>query len=303
MRLSAVWQLNLAVFVGVLAGLGCAHAQSPAAGGFDGARALEDVKQLVAIGPRVAGTPGAQQARDYIAKQLKAAGLEVREQAFEATTPLGPAKMVNLSATLPGKATGGRLIIAGHYDTKRFKDITFVGANDGGSSAAFLIELARVLKSRSNPMPIELLFLDGEEAVIEWQGEDHTYGSRYYVEAAKKDGSIGAIRALILVDMVGDRDLRIQREPNSTPWLTDVIWSTAKKLKRPEFVDQELVVEDDHIPFLKAGVPAVDIIDLDYPAWHTAADTIDKVSAQSLQAVGDVLLAALPAIEQRLSTQ
>jgi glutaminyl-peptide cyclotransferase len=284
-----------------LGALACTVTQSSAPPTFDGARAHEHVRQLVAIGPRVAGSPGARAARDYIAKQMAALGLQVREQAFTAKTPLGTADMVNLRVTLPGTATSGRLILAGHYDTKLFRDVTFVGANDGGSSAAFLIEIARVLKDRTNALPIELLFFDGEEAVVVWQGDDHTYGSRHYVEAAKKDGTLADIRALILVDMIGDKDLRILREPRSTRWLTDVIWSAAKKLKRPEFVDENFEVEDDHIPFLEAGVQAVDLIDLDYPAWHTPDDTLDKISPRSLQAVGDVLLAALPEIEQRLT--
>jgi Peptidase family M28 len=284
----------------LMAAVACASAQPPAGPAFDGTLALEHTRQLVAIGPRVAGTPGAQQARDYITKQIAALGLQAREQAFEAATPLGRASMVNLRVTVPGASTTGRLIVAGHYDTKRFKEFTFVGANDGGSSAAFLIELARVLAARTNAFPIELLFLDGEEAVVEWQGDDHTYGSRYYVEQARKEGTLGSIRALVLVDMIGDADLRLPREPNSTRWLVDAIWGAAKRLKRPEFVDEEFPVEDDHIPFLRAGVPAVDIIDLDYPAWHAAGDTLDKVSARSLQAVGDVLLAALPDIEARL---
>ena len=294
----------VALFVSV----SCATAQPPAAPAatFDGARAHEHVGKLVAMGPRVAGTSGAKQARDYIAAQMKALGLSVREQSFEAATPLGPVTTVNVSVIVPAASTGsgqGRLIIAGHYDTKRFKQFTFVGANDGGSSAAFLIELARVLKNRKNALPIELLFLDGEEAVVEWQGTDHTYGSRYYVEAARKAGTLAQIRALVLVDMIGDRDLRISRESNSTAWLTDLIWTAAKNLGRREFIDRETAIEDDHLPFLQAGVPAVDIIDLDYSAWHNAGDTLDKVAPASLQAVGDVLLAALPAIEKRLSTR
>jgi hypothetical protein len=296
-------------FLSLLA-LACTVTQTTAPPTFEGTRAHEHVRQLVAIGPRVAGTPGARAARAYITKEMAALGLDVREQAFTTTTPLGAVDMVNLRVTLPGAGAGpstgsgqGRLILAGHYDTKLFRDVTFVGANDGGSSAAFLIEMARVLKDRKNALPIELLFFDGEEAVVEWKGDDHTYGSRYYVEAARKDGTLKDIRALVLVDMIGDKDLRILREPRSTRWLTDAIWSAAKKLKRPEFVDEVFEVEDDHIPFLEAGVQAVDLIDLDYPAWHTPEDTLDKVSPKSLQAVGDVLLAALPAIEQRLTKQ
>ena len=269
---------------------------------FDGGRAYEDVRQMVALGPRPAGSAALQQTRAYIAKQLAAAGLKAEEQPFDADTPIGTIHMVNVRATLPGPAGRGRLVIAGHYDTKLFHEFPFVGANDGGSSAAFLLELARALKGRQNPLPIELLFLDGEEATGEWQGTDHTYGSRYYAQQARKNGTAKDIRALILVDMIGDRDLDIRREANSTPWLTDAIWSAARRLKRSEFVEDTTTVEDDHLEFLGVGIPAVDIIDLDYSAWHRAEDRLDRVGAGSLQAVGDVLIAALPAIENRART-
>ncbi len=282
----------------VLAACLSASSQAPSTQRFDGGRAYEHVRQIVSFGPRPAGSAALGQTRGYITKQLSALGLTVEEQPFEARTPLGTVRMVNLRATLPGSASA-RLVFAGHYDTKLFREFPFVGANDGGSSAAFLIELARVLKARRNAVPIELLFLDGEEAVVEWQGDDHTYGSRYYVEAGRKDGTLGGIRALVLVDMIGDRDLRILRESNSTQALTEIIWSAARRLKRPEFVDQATPIEDDHVEFLRAGVPSVDLIDLDYPAWHTREDTLDKVAAGSLQAVGDVVMAALPDLERR----
>ena len=186
---------------------------------------------------------------------------------------------------------------------KRFPQFRFVGANDGGSSAAFLIELARVLKARRNGLTIELLFLDGEEAVLEWQGLDHTYGSRYYVAHAKRDGSLASLKALVLVDMIGDRDLRIKRDLNSTPWLVDTIWAAAARQNLAAyFLSDRVRIEDDHLPFMEAGVPSVDIIDLEYPAWHTPGDTLDAVSARSLQVVGDVLIAALPQIESRLNS-
>ena len=223
------------------------------------------------------------------------------EQAFEAKTPIGPVKMVNVRATIPG-ARPDRIILAGHYDTKLFRQFRFVGANDAGSSTAFLIEMARVLKARTNPFTIELLFLDGEEAFIDWfLGDDHTYGSRHYVAEAKRTGDLARIKAMILVDMIGDRDLVIKREPTSTAWLTDTIWAAAKSLGHGStFVAESFTVEDDHVPFLNAGVPAVDIIDLEYPPWHTAEDTLDKVSARSMEVVGRVLTAALPKIESRL---
>jgi peptidase M28-like protein len=295
----------LSTLLPILASVACLHAAQSAALKFNGQRAFEDIRKLVAIGPRVAGSAGAEAARAYIRQQLQAAGITVEEQPFDATTPNGHARMVNLRAMLPAAGSAAskqRLVIGGHYDTKLFKEFTFVGANDGGSSAAFLIELGRVLKSRTNRVPIELLFLDGEEAVGEWQGTDHTYGSRYYVEAARKNGTLGDIRAFILVDMIGDRNLIIKREANSTTALTDAIWTAAKRLNRHEFVAETTPIEDDHLEFLEAGVPSVDIIDLEYPDatsrfWHTQYDTIENVAASSLQAVGDVLLAALPALE------
>lgn len=298
-----------AVFV--IASTGCVSAQSEEATPspqvtFDSARAFEHLKQIVAIGPRPAGSPGAQKTRDYIKAQMKALGIETKEQAFEADTPVGSVKMVNLIATIPGASSSGRLIIAGHYDTKLFEEFEFVGANDAGSSTAFLIELARVLKDRKNALPIELLFLDGEEAYGPDWNTGNTWGSRHYVlEAATDAASLKSIKAMILIDMVADKQLTIKRDENSTPWLNDVIWSAARKLNRPEFAEATTLIEDDHLPFLRAGIPAVDIIDLEYPDetmryWHTEEDTLDKVSAESMQVVGDVLLAALPAIEMRV---
>jgi Zn-dependent M28 family amino/carboxypeptidase len=255
----------------------------------------------VTQGPRPAGSAALEESRKYIKSQLAAAGVTVVDQAWEAATPAGPIHMVNLVATIPG-ARRERLVIAGHYDTKRVRQFRFVGANDGGSSAAFLIELARILKARKNLFTIELLFLDGEEAVFEWTGTDHTYGSQYAVDTARRTGTLASLKAMILVDMIADRDLRIRRDDNSTAWMTDVVWEAARRLKlSAHFLEERTQIEDDHLPFVKAGIPSLDIIDLDYAPWHTAADTLDAVSAGSMQVVGDVLLAALPQIEARLA--
>jgi peptidase M28-like protein len=272
----------------------CLATPAPPAVTFDGQRAFDHVKALVSIGPRVAGSPGAERARDYIRTELERLGLHVEAQGFDASTPLGGVRMVNLRVLLPATAATGRIIIAGHYDTKRFDDFAFVGANDGGSSAGFLIELARVLAAGSHARPIELLFLDGEEAVVEWEGDDNTYGSRHYVKQAKEAGTLGDIHAMILVDMIGDRDLHLKRESQSTPWLTDVIWRAARAARRPEFLEESTPINDDHLRFLEAGVAATDLIDLDYPWWHQPGDTLDKIAPKSLQVVGDVLLRALP---------
>jgi hypothetical protein len=275
---------------------------------FDSNRAWEHLRQLVAIGPRPSGSAAIEQARKYIKDQLAQAGVPVVEQGWDEQTPLGKVRMVNLIATVPG-ARKERVLFTGHYDTKLFREFRFVGASDGASSAAFLIELARVLKARKNALTFELVFLDGEEAVCRnWDdcsrpgAPDNTYGSRHYVEAAKRDGTLGTIKANVLVDMIADRDLRLKRESYSTPWLTDIIWNSAKQQKLDTyFVRDTTQIEDDHLAFLAAGVPSVDIIDLEYTPWHTAGDTLDAVSARSLQVVGDVVVAAVPALEAHLT--
>jgi glutaminyl-peptide cyclotransferase len=276
-------------------------AQTVAAPRFDSNRAWEHLRQLVAIGPRPSGSAAIEQSRKYIKDQLAAIGLKAVEQAWDDETPLGRVHMVNLIATIPG-ASPNRIAITGHYDTKLFREFRFVGASDGGSSAAFLIELARVLKARRNALTMEIVFLDGEEAVVEWRGNDHTYGSRHYVETARRAKTLESLKAMILVDMIGDRDLRIRRDSNSTGWLTDIMWNAAARLKlNSYFLPATTTIEDDHLPFIAAGVPSVDIIDLDYGAWHTKDDTLEAVSARSLQVVGDVLVAALPQVEAHVS--
>ncbi len=317
------------IFLAAAAGLGVAAAllatrngnaatpdppPAPQAGaaGFDSNRAWEHLGKIVSIGPRPAGSPGIRQLRAYITRQMSAVGLTVQEQTFTADTPQGPVEMANLVVRLPGRRAE-KILITGHYDTKPFRDFTFVGANDGGSSTAFLVELARVLKDRPREFTWELVWFDGEEAFcLNWTdcgrpgAPDNTYGSRHYVKAAQEAGAIKAIRAMILVDMIAERDARFMRESRSTRWLKDIIWGTAGELGyRASFPEVETPIEDDHYPFLNAGVDSVDIIDLEYGGpmmsfWHNATDTMDKLSARSLQIVGDVLVASLPKIEAAL---
>jgi len=270
--------------------------------GFDSNRAWTDLERQVAFGPRPAGSAALAQCRQYIEAQLKAAGITYREQAFDAMTPAGVIKMVNVIGTIPGRRPE-RIALATHYDTKRFQQFKFVGASDGASSTAAVLELARVLKNRQNEFTIELLFLDGEEAVnVEWRDPDNTYGSKYYVQAAKQAGTLAGLKALVLLDMVGDRDLDIRPDSNSARWLNAIVWSSAARLGYSStFVPEGFTVEDDHLPFVQAGVASIDIIDLDYPQWHTAQDDLDHVSARSLQIVGDVVLDAWPQVEQQLS--
>ena len=269
---------------------------------FDAGRAYEDLRRQVGFGPRPAGSAALAQCRQYILAQLKTAGIPAREQAFDADTPVGRVRMVNVIATIPGRRQD-RIALATHFDTKLFKEFRFVGASDGASSTAVVLELGRVLKGRQNEYTIELLFLDGEEAFVDWyKNNDNTYGSRHYVQAAQKAGTLAGLKALVLLDMVGDRNLTIRRDTNSTRWLTDLVWASAARLgHRAEFLQEDTTIEDDHVNFARAGVPSLDIIDLEYPAWHTPQDTLDAVSARSLQVVGDVVLDALPQIEKRLA--
>jgi Zn-dependent M28 family amino/carboxypeptidase len=265
---------------------------------FDGAAALRHVERVVALGPRPAGSPTSARARAYILGELRAASIATRVEPFEAVTPHGRLEMANVVAVLPGRRPDV-ILIGGHYDTKWFGDIRFVGANDGGSSTALLIELARALAARPHEFAYWIVWFDGEEARESWTATDSLYGSRRMAQELARTGRLP--RAVLVADMIGDRDLGIRREALSTNWLTDILWTTAAgRGFGAHFLPGALAVEDDHAPFLRAGVPAALLIDFDYPPWHTAGDTLDKVSSRSLEIVGSVLLEALPAIEERL---
>jgi len=284
----------LAVALGALA-LGTGPAR-PAP--FDGAAALRHLERVVALGPRPAGSPASAKTRAYILAELRAASITARVEPFEADTPHGRLKMANIVAVLPGRRPDV-ILIGGHYDTKWFPDLRFVGANDGGSSTALLIELARALAARPHEFAYWIVWFDGEEAREAWTATDSLYGSRWMARELARAGTLP--RAVLVADMIGDRDLGIRREALSTDWLTDLLWTAAATRGfGAYFLPDTLAVEDDHAPFLRAGVPAALLIDFDFPPWHTAADTLDKVSARSLEVVGRVLLEALPAIEHRL---
>ena len=222
--------------------------------------------------------------------------------------------MVNITAELPGESKDV-IIISSHYDTKYYKDMYFVGANDPGSSVGTLLELGRVLRaSQQKPkLTYWLVFFDGEESLCEgWDdcgkpdAPDNTYGSRHYVAQLRTNNELGRVRSLILLDMMGYKNLELGRDTMSTRWLQDVIWRTGRELGYGKvFVDRpEGVGGDDHEPFLRAGIDSVDMIQLNgYPYWHKADDTLDKVSAQSMKIVGDTVVASLPRIEQYLQNK
>jgi glutaminyl-peptide cyclotransferase len=275
----------------------------------DGERAFEHVRKQVEFGPRPAGSAELARTREYIIAELKSYGLNVTVDEWQAMTPIGERKMVNVTAELPGESSDV-IMLSSHYDTKFFKEFRFVGANDGGSSTGTLLELARALAGQGKRrFTYWFTFFDGEEAFCEnWEdcqnpdGPDNTYGSRRYVQRLQEKKELGRLRAMILLDMIGYKNLTIPRDDMGTTWINDIIWSTAREIgSGAQFIEREDSVEDDHIPFMQAGVECVDIIQLGgYPYWHTAEDTLDKLSPQSLKVVGDAVLASLPRIEQHL---
>lgn len=268
---------------------------------FNGNRAFQDLKRLVSFGPRPAGSEALAKSRNWIIQQLKDAGCEVEQDAFTASTPDGDIPMVNLVAKIPG-ARPSVVMITGHYDTKRFDQFKFVGANDGASSAAFILETARQLCRRKSPVTYWLVFFDGEEAVRAWSATDSTYGSRHLEAELAANGELSKIKAMILVDMIGDKHLDIRQDMSSTPWLTALVFDTADHLGYSRFfLNEKTVIADDHNPFVNAGVSAVDIIDLDYGPnnsyWHTAEDTVEHCSPASLTMVGRVVMETLHELE------
>ncbi len=283
----------------------------PAAVAFNGERAMEHVRKQIAFGPRISGSPELAKTREYLTGLLKGYGLTVKTDEFAASTPAGEKRMVNITAELPGESKDV-IILASHYETKFFKDMQFVGANDPGSSVATLLEITRVLATGEfkPKMTYWFVFFDGEEAFCrDWDecskpdAPDNTYGSRHYVAQLQKQNELERVRAMILLDLMGYKNLELGRDTLSTRWLQDIIWNTGRSLGHKKiFVDRdEGVGGDDHEPFLQAGVDAVDIIQLNgYPYWHRADDTIDKVSARSMKIVGETVVASLPKIEQHL---
>jgi len=291
----------------------------PGAVAFNGERAMDHVKKQLEIGPRIPGSAELASTREYILRTLKASGLVVKTDEFIVTTPFGEKNMVNLTAEIAGESKDV-IIVASHYDTKFYKDMQFIGANDPATSVATLLELGRVLGTGQQKPKLTywLVFFDGEESLCEdWEQcknpnqadpkmplPDNTYGSRRYVARLGENHEVSRVRALILLDMMGYKSLELGREQMSTRWLQDIVWQAAQDLGYGKvFVDRpENVGGDDHEPFLNAGIDSLDLIQLStYPYWHKANDTADKVSGQSMKVVGEVVLASLPKIAEALA--
>jgi glutaminyl-peptide cyclotransferase len=257
-------------------------------------RAMRYVRDIVAFGRRASGSEGMKRQQNYIRQQLK--GDHVEEDNFTATTPAGKFELKNLIAKYPGM-TPEVIVIASHYDTN-YPLKNYVGANDGASSSGLLLELANHLRDRRTGPSVWLVWFDGEEAFKSWSDTDSLYGSRHLAEKWKADGTIKRIKAFLLLDMIGDADLNIDRDENSSEGLRSVVRQAAADLAlQSYFFGRTTAIDDDHVPFAKAGVPVIDIIDLNYGYdnvfHHSPEDTIDKLSPRSLQIVGDVVLRAL----------
>jgi glutaminyl-peptide cyclotransferase len=275
---------------------------------FNGAKALEYARELVAFGPRYNGSEGLSKAQGWLRKQF--AHDDLSEDTFVVDTPAGPQQLHNFLVKFPGKKDG-IIVIATHYETNYWlKDTSFVGANDGASTTGLLIEMANHLRGKPNDgYSIWLVFFDGEEAVKSWSHSDSLYGSRHLAAKWQNDGTLKKIKAFLLTDMIGDKDLDIASDGNSTPWLEDVVKQAAvHEGDQRYFFHNQTAVEDDHLPFAQRGVPVADIIDLDYGPHdaanpdgyhHTPEDTLDKISARSLTIDGDVLIETIRMLNQR----
>ena len=282
---------------------------APAQPHFNGVKALEYARQFVSIGPRWPTSLGHQKAEAFLRAQFAHDQLE--EDAFTASTPIGPVGMRNFIARFPGKKDGV-IVLATHYETNYWlRNINYVGANDGGSTTGLLLAIADQLRAETahgnklDGYSVWLLFDDGEESIEStWTDSDSLYGTRHLAAKWARDGTLPKIKAFILADMIGDKDLEIQRETNSTGWLVALVSRAAKKFGYERyFFKDDMDIADDHLPFVQRRVPSIDIIDLHYGPnnsyHHTAQDTMDKISAQSLTIDGDVFMETIRLVNLR----
>jgi glutaminyl-peptide cyclotransferase len=273
--------------------------------GFDGERAFEEARLLVGLGARDAGTPGAEVAARHIAARLGAVGVDAVVDSFEENTSLGKTTFHNVIGRVPGVGDG-IVVIGSHFDTKSGMPKGFEGANDSASSTGALIELARVLTVQAegnSPLPFEvrLVFFDGEECRVAYGPRDGLHGSRHYARKLVLAGETARVQAVLVLDMVGDCDLTLTLPRNGDPRLMALVLDSARdEGMRPAISLSRYEIGDDHVPFLEAGMPAVNIIDFAFGSapglndyWHTAEDTMDKICPESLSRVGRLTLRML----------
>ncbi len=270
---------------------------------FDAKRALLDTRRAVNFGERPSGSPENDRQREWIVSELKPLGATVLLDKFNGQTPNGPVAMANVIARFEG-TSGKSIAVTGHFDTKKIPMVHFLGANDGGSSTGFLLEFARVMSKVKHRDTIFIVFFDGEEAVGNWTDTDSCYGSRHLAAKWLADGTLGQLKALLNVDMIGDKDLNVMNDGNSSAALREMTQKAAAKAGYSQYFEKTPgAIEDDHKPFAQAGVNVLDLIDFNYgPSnsfWHNDKDTLDKLSAHSLQVVGDVVLELVRELDAR----
>jgi glutaminyl-peptide cyclotransferase len=289
-------------------------AGSPVAGQVSGQAIYALTQQFLAVAPkRFNGSPGHAAAEQFIKDHFKpeAAKGDFEADSFTASTPAGPQPMRNYIVRYPGKKDGV-IVLVTHYETNYpLKDIAFVGANDGACTSALLMELGAYFRTHPpQGYSVWLVFDDGEEAVKTWSDTDSLYGTKHLAAKWDREGTIGKIKALMIADMIGDKDLNLDDDGNSTQWLRDMLVVAAKDTGHSANIFKESYsgIEDDHLPFKQRGVPVLDLIDIDYGPktqampdgyHHTAQDTIDKISAKSLQVSADLFLEMIRLINLR----
>jgi Zn-dependent M28 family amino/carboxypeptidase len=268
-----------------------------------GERAYRNLKEFVALGPRFLGSGGHGKAEQFILSHLD--GAHIEQDTFTVDTTAGRFAMSNIIGKFPGKKDGV-IVIAGHYDTNYpLRNTSYVGANDGGSNVGLMLEIANQLRTHPpEGYSIWLLFTDGEEATVEWTDADSVYGSKHLAKKWSEDGTAAKIKAFLLLDMIGDKDLDVDRDVNSTPWLLDVVYAAAQRVgQQSHFFARTISIQDDHLPFRAVGIPVADVIDLNYGFdnvfHHTTQDTPDKCSPASLQIIGDVTMETIRALNTR----
>ena len=295
--------IALALLLALFSGLAAAAMKGRASAdpSFNAPRALQYTREVVGFGARPIGSASHKKLENYILAHLR--GVEVAEDAFTADTPEGKFPVRNLIAKFPG-SKDGIIVIAGHYDTNYpLRDTGYVGANDGASSTAILLEVANQLRGKKRDgYSVWLVWTDGEEAVKQWSPTDSLYGTRHLADKWQRDGTLKKIKALIVEDMIADADLNIEHEMGSTPWLEALIFQAATDLGyQSHFFARTISVEDDHLPFVQAGVPSADMSDLDYGYndvfHHTPQDTLDKISTKSLEISGKVIMKVIELLD------
>lgn len=273
---------------------------------FNGKRAFKDLKTVLEFGPRPADSAALESLRGYIEGEFKKVGVPMYRHAFQSETPVGPRNMVNLYGVVQGDKEG-IILLGNHYETKEFNDGTvFVGANDAGSTTAWMIEMARAMGPTRQGYTVWLCFFDGEEAFKKWSESDSLYGSRAFVTKLRETGDLSNVKAMINVDMIGDKYLGIRRDNGAPPWLLNIVWEAAQETGHDAyFLPFGETIMDDHLPFRQAGIPSIDVIDFCYGKsrfehgrlWHTSEDTLDKLCWESLQVVGDVIYHGLSKVD------